>query len=304
MTQPGHGVVRRFEVDVGDQHHVDLEARLDGVDVDALFVEQEGGDIDRHLRMNGGGVFLHRLFLQDAQDVQCGRFGAADVAGAMAARAGDVAGFTERGLQALARQFQQAEAGDLAHLHAGAVVMQRIAQAVFHLALVACGLSMSMKSITIRPPKSRRRIWRATSSAASRLVLNAVCSMSLPGGAGRVDVHRHQRFGVVDHDGAAGRQVDLAREGGFDLVLDLEAREQRHVVAIQLDPVHVVGHHVAHELLRLLVDVFGVDQNFADVRLEIIADGADHQAAFLIDQESAVLRWWTRLQWRATGCSR
>ena len=40
--------------------------------------------------------------------------------------------------------------------------------------------SMSMKSITIRPPRSRRRNWRATSSAASRLVRAAVSSMSAP----------------------------------------------------------------------------------------------------------------------------
>ena len=40
--------------------------------------------------------------------------------------------------------------------------------------------SMSMKSITTKPPKSRRRIWRATSSAASILVRNAVSSMSAP----------------------------------------------------------------------------------------------------------------------------
>ena len=40
--------------------------------------------------------------------------------------------------------------------------------------------SMSMKSITIRPPKSRRRIWRATSSAASKLVRVAVSSISPP----------------------------------------------------------------------------------------------------------------------------
>ena len=64
-------------------------------------------------------------------------FDAADVAGAMAARAGDVAGFAERGLQPLARQLHQAEAGDLAHLHARAVVAQRIAQPVLDLALVA-----------------------------------------------------------------------------------------------------------------------------------------------------------------------
>ncbi|MCY1539647.1 hypothetical protein D9M68_752440 [compost metagenome] len=40
--------------------------------------------------------------------------------------------------------------------------------------------SMSMKSMTIKPPRSRRRSWRATSSAASELVRSAVSSMSAP----------------------------------------------------------------------------------------------------------------------------
>ena len=40
--------------------------------------------------------------------------------------------------------------------------------------------SMSIKSITTKPPKSRKRIWRATSSAASKLVRVAVSSMSPP----------------------------------------------------------------------------------------------------------------------------
>ena len=37
-----------------------------------------------------------------------------------------------------------------------------------------------MKSITIKPPKSRRRSWRAISTAASMLVLKAVSSISPP----------------------------------------------------------------------------------------------------------------------------
>ena len=41
-------------------------------------------------------------------------------------------------------------------------------------------LSMSIKSMTTKPPRSRKRNWRATSSAASILVLKAVCSISLP----------------------------------------------------------------------------------------------------------------------------
>jgi len=38
--------------------------------IDALFVQQEGRDIDGQLHMQCTGVFLHGLFLQDAQDVQ------------------------------------------------------------------------------------------------------------------------------------------------------------------------------------------------------------------------------------------
>ena len=120
-----------------DRHAV---ARLDQLEIDALLVQQEGRHVHRHLRVHGRRVLLHRLFLDDAQDVQRGRFGAADVARAVAARAGDVRGFAERGAQALARQLHQPEARDLAGLHAGAVVVQRVAQAVLDLALVAAVL--------------------------------------------------------------------------------------------------------------------------------------------------------------------
>ena len=152
-----------------------------------------------------------------------------------------------------------------------------------------------MKSMTIRPPRSRSRSWRAISSAASRLVRNAVSSMSPPlGRARRVDVDRDQRLGVVDHDRAAGGQGDLARVRGLDLVLDLEAREQRDVVLVELHALTLSGHHVLHELLRLLVDLLGVDQDLADVRLEVVADRADDQARLLVDQERARLLPWRR----------
>src|SRR5204863_3342303 len=77
-----------------------------------------------------------RLLLQDAKDVQRRRRGIADVARAVTARAGRVRRFLERRLQPLARKLEQPEARDLADLHAGAVVLERLAQAVLHLALV------------------------------------------------------------------------------------------------------------------------------------------------------------------------
>ena len=102
-------------------------------------------------------------------------------------------------------------------------------------------------------------------------------SSGAAGGAGGVDVHRHQGFGVVDDDGAARRQVHRAAVGRFDLVLDLEAAEQRRVIAVALHAMALVGHHVVHELVSLLEQVVGVDQDLADVGGEIVADGADDQ---------------------------
>ena len=47
----------------------------------------------------------------------------------------------------------------------------------------------------------------------------------------------------------------------------------------------LLRHHVAHELVSLLVNVVGIDQDFADIAVEIVANGADHETRFLIDQE-------------------
>ena len=96
---------------------------------------------------------------------------------------------------------------------------------------------------------------------------------------------------MIDDDGAAGRQRHLPRVGGLDLVLDLEPREERNVVLVELHAVHGGRHDVAHELLRLLVDRFGVDQELADVRMEIVADRADDEARFLVDEERAGLQF-------------
>ena len=105
------------------------------------------------------------------------------------------------------------------------------------------------------------------------------------GSATRVDVNRDQRFGMVDHDGAARRQVHLTRISRFDLMFNLEAREKRYVVMVTLHTIDVVRHHLAHEGLCLLEDVVGIDEDFADIRLEVIADGADDEAAFLENEQ-------------------
>jgi len=147
-----------------------------------------------------------------------------------------------------------------------------------------------MKSMTMSPPRSRRRSCRAISSAASQLVLNAVVSMS-PALVARAELTSTETSASVwSMTIALRRQRHLPRVRRLDLVLDLEAREQRHVVLVELDAMHGGRHHVAHELLRLLEDRLGVDQELADVRMEVVAYRADDEAGFLVDQEGAGLQ--------------
>src|SRR5690606_18233800 len=103
-------VMRGFQVLVRNHDDGDAVARLDLQDFTAFLVQQESSNVDRRLHVDGRGIFLHCFFLDDAQDLQCGRFGIADMAGAVAARASHVTAFGQRRAQALARQFHQAEA--------------------------------------------------------------------------------------------------------------------------------------------------------------------------------------------------
>jgi hypothetical protein len=234
-----------------------------------------------------GRVFLHRLFLDDAQHLQGGRFGIADVAGARAARAGHVRAFRQRRTQALARQFHQAEARDLAHLDACTVMVQGILQALFDFALVLGDFHVDEVDDDQAAQVAQAQLARHFVGGFAVGVEGGGLDVRAAGGAGRVDVDGHQGFGVVDDDRAARRQRYGARVGGFDLVFDLETREQRHVVAVALHAMHHVGHHVAHELVRLVVDLVGIDQDLADIRLVIVANRADDERGFLVDQERA-----------------
>src|SRR5687767_6547343 len=213
MLQALHLVVRRLEVRIGHQHDVDLEARLELLDLGALLVEQERRDVDRHLRVHRAGVLLHRLFLDDPQHVQRGGFRAADEAGTAAARTTDVRSFLQRGLQALARELHQPEARDLADLHPGAVVLERVAQAVLDLALVALRLHVDEvdhdQAAEVAQPQLARHLVRGLQVGAVRGLLDIAAAR----GARGVDVDGGQGFRMVDDDRAAGGQGDLARIG-------------------------------------------------------------------------------------------
>ena len=277
MTQALKLVVRGLNVLVRHQQHGHALLEFDLGDFGALFIEQEGGHFHRHLNVHSGCVVLHGLFLNDAQDLQGRGFGIADVACAVAAWASDVRAFGQCRAQALARHFQQAELADRAELNASAVKTQRITQALFHFTTV---LGLFHVDEVHDDQTTQIAQTHLAGNFVSRFQVGAeggFFDVAATCCTGRVHVHSHQGFGVVDHDGAARRQVHCAAERRFDLVLDLEAREQRGIVTVALDAVGRVGHDVQHELQGLLVNVVGIDQDFTDVGGEVVADGADDQ---------------------------
>ena len=278
-------VVRRLEEGVRDEDDRDAVARLELGDVVALFVQEEGRHVNGHLSLDGARAFLHRLLLEDAQDLDGRGLGVADDADAVAARAGDVVAFGERGAQALARELHQAEAADLGDLHAGAVVADRVLEALLDGALV---LGLGHVDEVDHDEAAQVAQTHLAGHFIGGFAVGAegrVLDVGAAGGARRVDVDRDERLRVVDHDRAARGKRNRAGVGRLDLLLDLEAREERDVVAVALDAVHHVGHHVRHELAGLLVDLVGVDEDLADLGLEVVADRAHDEVGFLNDEE-------------------
>ena len=139
MPQSLNGVVGRLQELVGNQNNRDLQPRLELGDVSSFLVEKEAGHLHGHLNMHGRGVVLHRLFLKDAQNVECTGVDVANDAGAVATGAGDVRALVEGWPQALPGEFHEAKPRDLAHLHPGPVVVECIPQALLDIALSPAG---------------------------------------------------------------------------------------------------------------------------------------------------------------------
>ena len=129
---------------------------------------------------------------------------------------------------------------DAADLDARAVVAQRFLQLRRSTVRLLRFSSMSMKSMTISPARSRkpqlaRDLFGGLAVGLERGVLDVV----LARGAARVDVDRDQRLGLVDHDVAAGAKLHDRLEHGVELALDAVAREHRQRVVVAL---HVAWH--------------------------------------------------------------
>ena len=137
------------------------------------------------------------------------RLDAADVAGAVAARADGLRRFLERGPQPLPRQLEQAEARDAADLDPRAVVLHGIAETVLDLALVALRAHVDEvdddEAAQVADPELAADLVGGFEVGVERRLLDILALRRARG----VDVDRGQRLGAVDHDAAAGRQRTL-----------------------------------------------------------------------------------------------
>jgi len=87
--------------------------------------------------------------------------------------------------------------------------------------------SMSMKSTTMMPPRSRRRIWRTISLMASGVDLDRWCPPSpvrLAHEFAVFHVDGHQRLGLVDDDGGRDFSQNLGPQGFLELGRDAGTR--------------------------------------------------------------------------------
>src|SRR2546429_33689 len=241
--------------------------------------------IDSTLRMLPMTLAVLRLIGEELHRERH-RLDAADAADADAARADDVTGLPERGPQALPRHLQESEARQAADLDAGAIHLHRVAQPVLDVALVLGGLHVDEvdddEAADITDAQLPGDLVRGLQIGVGGGGLDVTAAR----GARGIDVDRYQRFGVIDDDAAPGGQLHLVGVGGLDLAFDLEAREQRDVVGVELQaPLRLGRHEALHVLLGLLEGGLAVHQHLADIVGEVIAHGARHRVALAEHQE-------------------
>ena len=201
---------------------------------------------------------------------------------AMGARLGRA--FQHAGAQALPAHLQKTEARNAAHLNAGAVGLQLVLQSLFDR-----GIVLALFHVDKVDDDQTRQI--AQTQLAGNLfgglkvgVQRGLLDRAFLGGAARVHVDGHQRFGHADHDIAAGFQLHGRVEHAAQIAFHLIAREQRHRLGIGLHDLCMGRHDHLHEVLGHAIAFDPLDQHFLDLAVVKIADRPLDQVAFLIDR--------------------
>jgi hypothetical protein len=140
---------------------------------------------------------------------------------------------------------------------------------------------MSMKSMTMIPPRSRSLLGGLQVGAGDRVLQPG--GLPAAGERSAVDVDDGQRLGVVDHQVAAAGQVDPPRQRALQHLLHAVALEQRLVAGVELDALHQLGRGPGEERHQPVVGVLVVDDRALELGGEDVADHAHRQVGLLED---------------------
>ncbi len=272
--------------EIGVDLDIDLQAPFGAQarQVGLLFIQDVQGDSHGQLDGHGAGAVAHGFHVDGAHGRQGGRVDGTDAAHAFAMRADDGRAFQDTGTAALARDFHQAEARDLAHLDAGAVLGQGVLQLLFDGAVVLGFIHVDEvddhKAGQVAQTHLARRFLGGFHVGLERRRLD----IAFLGRLARVDVDGDQGFGLVDDQVTAGLQRHDGRIDLGDQLLDAVAREQRRIGLVQLDLLGLGRHDHAHEVTRRPVAFLALDQDIVEVLVEQVADRSFDEILFLVDQ--------------------
>ena len=232
------------------------------------------------------GVLFQRFFFNQAQDRERQRFVVTHGTGAATAWAHVVAGFAQRRAQTLAGHLQQAEARDMADLDTRAVLADGFTQAVFNRTLVADRGHIDEVDNDQAAKVAQTQLACDFVSRFEVSVERRFFDIAAAGRASGVDVDSGQRFGAIDNDRTTGRQTHFTLERGFNLGFNLVVAEQRDFTGVQFDfAAEIRTTQRGDVLTRHLHDFWVVDEDFADVLAQIVAEGTHDNVTFLVDQE-------------------
>ncbi len=110
-----------------------------------------------------------------------------------------------------------------------------------------------------------------------------------------VDVDGDEGFCLVDDDGAAGLEPDLAAKGFVDLFGDAELFEERGLLGVELDAADERWLEALQESQDALVVGLGVDPDGGEVVGDLVAEDALDEVEVVVDEGGGLRRVGARL---------
>ena len=190
----------------------------------------------------------------------------------------------QTGAAALAGDLHQPEAGDLAHLDAGAIVLQAVLHLLFDGAVVLRLIHVDEVDDDQTGQVAQAHLAGGLGGRLHVGLERRGLDVALPRGLAGVHVDGDQGLGLVDHQIAAGLQ---RHDGGVQLrqlVLHPVPDEERRRLLVLDDLLGLGGHDHPHEVAGLAIAGVALHLDGVDVLVEHVAERPLDQVLLLVDQ--------------------